>query len=501
MDIPEHTEPTTEEDEIEITDLEMPGAVEKQRTSSLQHVMLMWQRSLSRRRFRLLTTMIIILLVALVILANEQSGLAVLGGARNNVTSFLVQHHILPNNAPPAPLVIKPSVVILPQKDGFSCVMDTTWSPDSKYVALLGDRQNCAMGSSAMPGLLTIHDASTGKQVRSFLLNDMVIQAFHNQYPKLSTEAIFYYQIVLWSHNEHQLAILFSATFFHEPQSPSFDGVLLLDRNGGLPNVFLHPDQNTSVSYLVWDTQQGTEYIAPATSSIHSQSPGYTIQPSPLYRWGNGGGANELLPVQDKTGLLPNSSTDETGNPDGGNTFTLWQPGQIGLTTGNGNGSYPPGIATWSTYFAAWSPDGRYIVDNLLIDGRFNIPGRPIPDKPILLTLNMDLLPLLPVRDKGLERVLQIFAATPGLTDFSGASVSWRFDGHDLAIFGIDATDNVNIYRCSDGTHMATLLPSPEGPIGLSGGYVLRWSNDGSHVLLFNVSLGTVMIWNVASAL
>ena len=52
----------------------------------------------------------------------------------------------------------------------------------------------------------------------------------------------------------------------------------------------------------------------------------------------------------------------------GAPAFTLWQPGQLGLTTGNGNAAYPPGIGTWSTYFAAWSPDGRYIVDNLLID-------------------------------------------------------------------------------------------------------------------------------------
>ncbi len=112
----------------------------------------------------------------------------------------------------------------------------------------------------------------------------------------------------------------------------------------------------------------------------------------------------------------------------------------------------------------------------------------------------MELLPLLPVRDKALQHVLQVFASTSTQTDFVGASVSWRFDGRALAIFGIDATNNVNIYRCTDGSHVATLLPSSEGSSrGLSGGYVLRWSDDGSHVLLFNV--GTVMIWNVPTSL
>src|SRR5579871_4712303 len=101
MDIPEHRDSTTEEDDIEITDLDMHAPEEKQQTSSLQHVMLMCQHSLNRRRFRLLTSVVIVLLVALVVFANEQSGLAALGSARNNVISFLVQHHVLPNNAPP----------------------------------------------------------------------------------------------------------------------------------------------------------------------------------------------------------------------------------------------------------------------------------------------------------------------------------------------------------------------------------------------------------------
>ncbi len=276
---------------------------EKQPLAGLQQYMISWQRSLNRKRFRLLTTLSILALVALIIFANMQSGLAVLGTARDDVTSFLVQHHILPNNAPPAPLVIKPSVVIVPQKDGFSCVVDTTWSPDSKYVVMLGYQQGCAVGGTATPGLLTIHDASSGKRIRSFLLNDLVMHAFQNQYPKLRTEAVMYYHLVLWSHDNHHLAILFNAAFYHEPQSPSFDGVVLLDTNGGSPKYFCISDQNNYMSYLVWDTQSGTEYIAPATSSSTSQNAGYTIQPSPFYIWDYGEGAGKLLPIQDNPGL------------------------------------------------------------------------------------------------------------------------------------------------------------------------------------------------------
>lgn len=520
IDIPEHTEHTElppEANDIEITDLEMPLPVEKRPGSGLQQYIISWQRSLNRRRFRFFTTLSMLLLVGLVIFANMQSGLAALGTAREDVTSFLVQHHLLPNNAPPAPLAIKPSVVIQPQKDGFSCVMDTSWSPDSKYVVIVGYKQDCAVGGNAIPGLLTIHDATSGKRVRSFLLNDYVMPVFHSQYPKIRTQAAFYYHLVLWSHDKHHLAVLFGATFYHEPQSPSFDGVLLLDTNGGLPKVLLHLNQNSYMSYLVWDTQYGTEYIAPSTSSSISQSAGYTIQPSPFYLWGFGGGAYELLPIRGNAGLFPKSFPNATGDPNGGNAFTPWQPGQLSLTISNGNKAYPAGIASWSTYFAAWSPDGRYIVDNLLMDGRFNIPGRPIPDQQTLLNLSMDLLPLLPVRDKGLLHILQILATTPATTNFSSTLVSWRFDGDALAAYGAsdityDAGDihgvvgdvydtGVDIYRCTDGTHVATLLPSSPSLIAVGGGATLRWSDDGLHVLLFNVNLGNIMLWNVPSAL
>ena len=502
MDTPHSTMP--EEDEIEITDLAMPLSPEEKKISSFQLGVLNLQRPLSRRKFRSLTTMGILVLVAFVIFANVQGDLAILGNARDVMTSFLIRHHLLASNVPAAPVTIKPSVVILPQNDGFACINDVSWSPDSKYVVLLGNQLECA-GSNVMPGILTIHDASSGKRVRSFLLDDLVMQTFHNQYAKIHTRANIYYHSVLWSHDEHHLAILFYAVFFHEPHVPSFDGVMLLNVIGGPPTVFLHQDQNISSSYLVWDIQQGTEYISPPVFSVASQNPGFTILPSESYRWGNGGGTNELQAVQHEKGSV--SSRKAIGNPAGGNSFTLWQPGQITVTASNGNGiTNLNGVASWNTYFAAWSPDGRYIVDNLVVDGRFNVPGQPPLSHQLLVSLNLDLLPVLPVRDKGLQRVLQMLLANPGSTYPSGvpnASVSWRFDGRALAAYGAsDSYDtSVYIYRCTDGTQVATLLPSFPGSSVVGGSIILRWSNDGSRVLLFNVASGTVAIWNVPTTL
>lgn len=501
MDTPHSTMP--EEDEIEITDLAMLVSPEETKISSFQLGILKLQRPLSRRKFRLLTAMSILALVAFVIFANVQGDLAILGNARDVMASFLIQHHLLASNVPAAPVAIKPTTVILLYNDGFACVSDASWSPDSKYVALLGNQLECG-GSNVTPGILTIHDASSGKRVRSFLLDDLIMQTFHNHYAKIHTQANIYYHFVLWSHDDHHLAILFNAIFFHEPQQPSFDGLLLLDTKGGPPDVFVHVDQPLPQSYLVWDIQQGTEFIAPAATSGNFQNPGFTISPSVFYRWGNGGGVNELQSVQNKeaSGLSHNA----IGNPDGGNSFTLWQPGQIAVTTGGGNGAFLPGVASWSTDFAAWSPDGRYIVDNLVVDGRFNVLGRPNPDHQTLVQLAMDLLPVLPIRDKGLQRILQVILSNP-VREYpigvASALASWRFDGQALAAYGAsDPYDtSVNIYRCTDGAQVATLLPSSPVPRVIGGGTILRWSDDGSRVLLFNVNAATVAIWNVPTTL
>lgn len=464
---------------------------------------MVWQRALNRRRFRWLTTIGIVALVVLVAQANWRGEGAVLGTVRGNVTSFLMQHHLL--HGSPTPLVIKPGVVILPSRDGFSCVTDTTWSPDSRYIVILGYEQTCALGGETTPGLLTIHDVATGKRVHSFLLNDYVLSVFHRQYPGVRTEGAFYYHLALWSHNRYQVAVLFSAAFYHEPQSPTYDGLLLLNLNGGVPTVFLHLNRDNYMSYVIWDTWLGTEYIAPSRFSMNVQNPGYSIKPALMYRWGNGGGAQELLPVQDVSGRNSTSSSGPTGDPDGGNTFTPWQPGELGLTTSMGDGTYPPGVGGWSTYFAAWSPDGRYVVDNLVIDGRLNVPGHAVPDRQTLIVLSMEMLSVLPVRDKGLARLLQNLAARPQPPGsiYVGESVSWRFDGRELATYGAgDIFDTaVDIYRCSDGTQVATLLPSAAGVGQMGGSVSLRWSDNGSHVLLYSVGLGTITIWNVPGTL
>ncbi len=492
-----------EDDDIEITDLDATFSDDKKPRVGLQQQVVMWQRALNRRRFRWLTALSILVLVVLVMFANLQGELAVLGMVRGNVTSFL--YHVLPHSEPPAPLVVKPAVVILPAKDGFSCVTDTTWSPDSRYVVILGYEQTCAVGGEAAPGLLTIHDVVSGKRVRSYLLNDYVLSTFHRQYPGMRTEGVFSYHLVLWSHDRFHVAVLFSAAFYHEAQAPSFDGLLLLNLKGGTASVLLHMDRDNYMSYLIWDTRVGTEYVEPSNFSITAENPGYSVKPALYYRWGNGGGADELLPAQDVSGRSPTFLSGPTGDPNGGNTFTPWQPGELGLTTSMGNGTYLPGVGDWSTYFAAWSPNGRYVVDNLVIDGRLNVPGHPAPDRKTLITLSMEMIPLLPVRDKGLARLLQELAARPQRPGsiYTDESVAWRFDGKELAAYGTgDIFDTtVNIYRSTDGVQVATLLPSVAGVGQLGGRGTLRWSNNGSRVLLFSVGLGTITIWNVPPAL
>src|SRR5205807_1144963 len=68
-----------------------------------------------------------------------------------------------------------------------------------------------------------------------------------------------------------------------------------------------------------------------------------------------------LLPTQFLPAAPPLSPI---GNPDGDASFMLWQPGLAQLTSSTDpSGTYR--IHSWSTSFAAWSPDGRYLINDL----------------------------------------------------------------------------------------------------------------------------------------
>jgi WD40 repeat protein len=360
--------------------------------------------------------------------------------------------------------------------------MDTTWSPDSKQVAVLGYRQDCAK-EKAEPGLVTLYDARSAKPVGQVQPDGPILRALM---PRSPGHVVIYYHNILWSPDGGRLGI----TFVVALSETALDGVLLIDTHGTHAQVLLQPAMN--YSYLVWDLEDGQpaqQALVPPLSSAWMTN---TV-PALTYRWGANG---TLIPGTklSSTTASPAPPLGPIGNADGGTAFSIWQAGWADLTTQNGNGpSHVPGVYTWSTYLAAWSPDGRYLAQVLYLAGRLSVPGQPPVSHQTLVDFQMEQLPLLPMRDLGLKQIVQTFLVSAGLAGTSGVAVSWRPDGRVVA--ANDTGSSVDLYDAATGRHLVSLR-APLGASYLYGVVVaVRWSPDGSHLLIAGSEWGPATLW------
>lgn len=368
------------------------------------------------------------------------------------------------------------------QYSDFACLMDTTWSPDSKQVAVLGYRQDCAK-EKAEPGLVALYDARSAKPVGQVQPDGPIVRALT---PRSSGHAVIYYHNILWSPDGGRLGITFVVAL---PET-ALDGVLLIDTHGTHAQVLLQPEMN--YSYLVWDLEDGQPAQLAKVPPLSSAWMTNTV-PALTYRWGANG---TLIPGTKLSSTIasPAPPPGPIGNADGGTSFSIWQAGWADLTTQNGNGpSHVPGVYTWSTYFAAWSPDGRYLAQVLYLAGRLSVPGQPPVSHRTLVDFQMERLPLLPVRDLGLKQILQTFLVSAGPAGTSGVAVSWRPDGRVEA--ANDTSSSVDLYDAATGRHLVSL----RAPLNASYLYglvvVVRWSPDGSHLLIAGSEWGPATLW------
>jgi hypothetical protein len=448
------------------------------------HKLLDSQRNAIKRRWRLFGAFGMILLVVLVVLLSLDRGVTVLFHGRQ-----------LPRAAGSAPghLELRPSLQILPQRDGFACVVDATWSQDSKQIALLGYQQDCPENHRVYkPGLVTVYDAHSGRLLGRFSPDNAVLRALRVNFGVESTTSEIDYNAILWSPDGRLLTVLFTVVNGSDVKAARFDGVLLSDVKSGLSQVLLQREQNSFLSYVEWDLESGKLLPAALAPAISPTFPFFiNVSPAYTYRW-RGDGA--LIPE----GLLANSVLSSNsirlpgavGNPVGDASFTIWQPGRIFYTSQTESGSMNMvGLISWSTIFTAWSPDGRYLVYPIAMAGLFE-PSNERRFGQTLKSLQLDSVPLLAIRDAAMQHILELM---PKVNPIESTMISWRFDGRVLAAYNSEA-DELGLYNSTTGRELASLqLPAfIGGP--LSGSSWMRWSPDGSQLFLLDRRMG-IAVW------
>lgn len=217
---------------------------------------------------------------------------------------------------------------------------------------------------------------------------------------------------------------------------------------------------------------------------------------SGLRRAGAGyGGADLLVVARDPSGF------PATDDPDGGRSFGLWQPGQIQaiavLVPGQQTPTY---LYVFQTTFAAWSPDGRYFVDQLSMSGLLLPAGRPAPGWAVLRAAQVDQLGTLPIRDTALQQALAHDVPLPArlgpLPPGDLAPLAWRPDGKALAILNQDNGFTVREAATGRVVMAINLIERPPSSLPPPGAFgtsmnLLLWSPDGTWLL---PSLGLVHV-------
>jgi hypothetical protein len=413
-------------------------------------------------------------------------------------------------------------VAIVPLLHGLDCLTDAAWSPDGQQIALLGYRDECANDDPSsynyQPGMLQIYSAVTGKVAHTLLPDATVLSLPGIPAPPSSVQPatansdtskpVLDYTHVIWSPDGKQLALTFVITTWNTAGTiavpvPAFLGLVLINGDGTNERAALIRETSRQCSALRWDTSTLGSLrldVQQRYSDLISMPLGTT------YSWSSHG---QLIPSGSLTSAY--GSTSPVGNPDGGGSFTIWQPGIIELFPEPG----APYIYTAYTAFAAWSPDGRYLIDSISLRGIVHPVGEPNPTAAELnQLLGKPSAPTIPIRDRAQQHLYVVLTASATNGGSKLEDVAWSPSGRILAAIPDEAVSNegsggagsppVTLYDSATGKTVGTLQPPSMTHISANGGstspYInsislLRWSAAGSHLLVYSDQLDAITIW------
>jgi WD40-like Beta Propeller Repeat len=462
----ENLEQQTKDIEFEITDLDQSDHIGGNITSWSASKLLAWQGLSPRRRgFRLASALGVLLLLAMLFSLNT--------GAFSHPRSVL---------HPPAAASL--ATPLFPQQDGIACLADAAWSPDSQFIAVLGYTQDCPQ-DEYVPGIVNLYNAHSHHVIKQLhpdaaikrVLNGPTASAgrpFGPQPPVGGSDApplVLYYIHVLWSPDGQRLAFTFELAL----RQPLLHGVVVMKSDDTDAQVLLQYQSATAPLYAEWDTQRGTSAAFRPSPAAPSFAP---APPALAYHWGTGGTlVPETLLTDNQVPVVPQPGP--VGNPGGDTSFTIWQPGLAHVISLGGSFR----ASAWSTDFAAWSPDGRYLVDGLGLLGLLQPSGRLFPNYKAFAASRMMQAPLLPAHDATFLQVIQ-----------DATAMAWSPNGRLLAAY--TARNIVDLYDCVNGRKLASLFLHTSSAAPSAGSIAMRWSPDGSRLLLSSVPWGLVSLWS-----
>jgi hypothetical protein len=423
-------------------------------------------------------------------------------------------------NSSPHPAVLTLTPPSLQRQD---CLRGAAWSPNGSEIAVLGYRDHCANDFPSNydyePGVLHIYSSSTGRLIQT-ILPDAAVQALPgaptpgNVQPESNgsdvSKTVLYYLQVLWSPNGKQLALTFYISRWSgQTLLPGYDGLVLVNADGTHERAALYRETGQQYGGLRWDTTSMSFLVLPDQSHYGSL---LSVAPGTRYTWSADG---RLVP-SGSLAAASSSSTGPVGNPDGGSSFTIWQPGSVLLSTqafvNNQTVSISPGVYSWGTTFVAWSPDGRYLINPLSLVALLHPAGQPHPTAAELRALGWEETPSLAIPGPAFQQLLNSLPRLAALGRQAQVDMAWSPNGRILAaIPDVGPTDAANLYNPNINVPRVTLydsvtgnlletlptLPSSNAPANssISSSSFLQWSADGSHLLVFNDQLDTITVW------
>jgi WD40 repeat protein len=161
----------------------------------------------------------------------------------------------------------------------------------------------------------------------------------------------------------------------------------------------------------------------------------------------------------------------------------------------------------WSTSFAAWSPDGRFLIPDLSFWGGLDSAESSNVGNQFVTVISLDQTAGLPRRETASGQVIATtrdisHKGADGLSNHCAGllaavdtplTFAWSPNGRVLADY--DAENRVDLYDCTTGHKLTSLTLRSKYAAPSAFSVALRWSPDGSHLLLSSVALGLVSLW------